>query len=392
MLVSSNLKAQISFEPNEKVQPKMQANSKEIEINFLSSYYEQDGNNGAVTGGIGTEKLTDISTIFTINVPLDSVNSINLFSGVDYYTSASTDNIDTYQSSASSKDVRSYAVLGYNKKNLKKAEIYGIKAGFSVEYDYTSVSGGLSYTKEWNNGNTSLNLVGQAFFDTWQLIFPYELRGNVSLSNEKRQSYNGQVNFAQVVNKRLQVGVSFDVIKMQGLLSTPFHRVYFEDKNTADIERLPNNRLKIPLGFRLNYFMLDNLVFRTYYRYYWDDFGINAHTFEIETPVKISSSFTVGPFYRYHTQTGSTHFAPYKTHLADQLFYTSDYDLSSFNSHKFGASFKYSPTFGILRSKKINVINRSFIFKQLETRIGLFNRSTNLNAFFISLNASISIK
>ena len=30
------------------------------EINFISSYYHQDGNNASVTGGIGSEKLTDI--------------------------------------------------------------------------------------------------------------------------------------------------------------------------------------------------------------------------------------------------------------------------------------------------------------------------------------------
>ena len=31
------------------------------EANLVSSYYKQDGNNSAVTGGIGTENLTDYS-------------------------------------------------------------------------------------------------------------------------------------------------------------------------------------------------------------------------------------------------------------------------------------------------------------------------------------------
>ena len=38
------------------------------EVNFISSYYTQDGNNSAVTGGVGTEKLTDFAT--TIDVKL----------------------------------------------------------------------------------------------------------------------------------------------------------------------------------------------------------------------------------------------------------------------------------------------------------------------------------
>ena len=35
------------------------------EINLVSSYYKQDGNNSALTGGVGTEKLSDISITST---------------------------------------------------------------------------------------------------------------------------------------------------------------------------------------------------------------------------------------------------------------------------------------------------------------------------------------
>ncbi|MBI3883920.1 MAG: hypothetical protein HY305_06875, partial [Sphingobacteriales bacterium] len=31
------------------------------EVNIISSYYEQNGNNSAVTGGIGTQRLNDLS-------------------------------------------------------------------------------------------------------------------------------------------------------------------------------------------------------------------------------------------------------------------------------------------------------------------------------------------
>ena len=36
------------------------------EINFVSSYYSQNGNNSAVTGGIGTEALKDFSNGFEV--------------------------------------------------------------------------------------------------------------------------------------------------------------------------------------------------------------------------------------------------------------------------------------------------------------------------------------
>ena len=53
---------------------------KEIDANFLSGYYHQDGNNSAVTGGIGTEKLTDFSNVFIVNVP-PRFGSIGEFNG-----------------------------------------------------------------------------------------------------------------------------------------------------------------------------------------------------------------------------------------------------------------------------------------------------------------------
>jgi hypothetical protein len=62
------------------------------EANLVSSYYKQNGNNSAVTGGIGTEKLTDISN--TIDVTMvkydkkDRKNKFDFSVGIDHYTSA----------------------------------------------------------------------------------------------------------------------------------------------------------------------------------------------------------------------------------------------------------------------------------------------------------------
>ena len=38
------------------------------EVNIVSAYYHQDGNNSAVTGGIGTEKLSDIANTFDLQI------------------------------------------------------------------------------------------------------------------------------------------------------------------------------------------------------------------------------------------------------------------------------------------------------------------------------------
>src|SRR4051812_30606727 len=81
------------------------------EVNFVSGYYTQDGNNSAVTGGIGTEQLTDFAN--TIELKLiktdrkDRTHHWSLEMGIDNYTSASSDKIDPNTlSSASHSDTR----------------------------------------------------------------------------------------------------------------------------------------------------------------------------------------------------------------------------------------------------------------------------------------------
>src|SRR5512141_594020 len=76
------------------------------EINFVSGYYHQDGNNSAVTGGIGSEKLTDFAN--TIELKFSKYDnkfrkhSLNFELGVDHYSSASSDKIDPYTISSPS--------------------------------------------------------------------------------------------------------------------------------------------------------------------------------------------------------------------------------------------------------------------------------------------------
>ena len=79
------------------------------EINFVSGYYHQNGNNSAVTGGIGTEKLTDFANNIELKLSKydrkDRKHTLALTAGIDHYTSASSDKIDPYTISSEDADV-----------------------------------------------------------------------------------------------------------------------------------------------------------------------------------------------------------------------------------------------------------------------------------------------
>lgn len=382
----------------QKKKPYRKAKIIKAEADFLMSYYTQDGNNAAVTGGEGTEQLNNVATNTGFSLVVadkhQNLHSFSLNVGVDSYTSASSDNIDpTTISSASSSDVHVYPSLAWELDHRKKRFTIGANLSYSTEYDYESKGAGISFSKYSPNRNRELAVSVSAFWDNWSLIFPKELRpaqsgGNNGddddddYGNAPRNSYSASIVYNQVVNKRLQMALLTDVVYQQGWLSTPFHRVYFREQAQAKIEYLPSTRFKLPVGVRLNYFMSDFMILRGYYRYYWDSWGLQAHTISLETPVKVTQGFSFYPFVRLYQQTQARYFAPYKQHQLSEVFFTSDYDLSSFSSQLFGVGLRLAPAKGIL-IKPLNA---------LSLRYGAYRRSTGLTSSILTVHLSYKFK
>ena len=373
----------------------------ETTVDILGGYYQQTGSHGAVEGGRGTQRLTDVSPTIIVNVPLDTVSRLSVNVGADFYASASTDRIDFALSTPSANDVRVHGDFGYSRQQKATGTLWGVGAGVSKEYDYLSFNAAASFAKTSRDGNRQLSLAGQVFLDQVTLITPIELRENYSsggtsrpnnnqYGTDTRQTYNLTATYSQVLGKRVQAAVSTELVSQNGLLSTPFHRVYFRDNlapNTiptlndnfiprfgtaARIENLPRARFKYPVSLRLNYYASDLVQVRGFYRFYNDNFGVVAHTLELELPVKLTPFFVVYPFYRYHTQTAATYFAPFAQHSVADAYYTSDYDLAALTAHKAGVGLRYSPVYGIGRfhvpGKNAQGLPRVMRLKSLDLR------------------------
>jgi len=361
------------------------------EINLVSSYYKQDGNHSPVTGGIGSEKVTDIANGLDIKwVGWDQKNRKNTLTagiGYDHHTAASQAYVSKTGASQTG-GTRIYPSLNWNIENEKKGTGFGLGAYYSTEYNYKSIGLDAEFSKKTkNNGEFTARLTG--YFDKVKLIYPSELipvSTNTSASSSgdghsknipssPRYTYTASFSFEQVINKRMQVSVMTDLIAQNGYLGLPFHRVYLN--SGADVvENLPNTRYKLPLGVRLNYFVGDNVILRSYYRYYTDSWGIVSHTANLEVPVKLSPFFSVSPFYRYYVQSAARYFAPYGTHTSQDQYYTSNYALSGFTSQFFGAGIRLSPPKGIFGTH----------LNSLEIRYGHYTQTTDLVSDVISVH------
>ena len=351
---------------------------KSTQIDLLFSYYGQDGKHSAVTGGDGTEELQVYLNKLVVTQRLDSSNTIVFEGGIDIISSASTDNIDYKVSSASSQDNRLWASAGYNHYNTLSKTHTAVNGYFSMESDYLSIGLGGSWNGQNENGNWRYGISGQFFADDLRwgrlnedyrrpvtLVYPVELRDSVWFDIYNRYSFNISFDIQHDINRRMNIGFFPGLIYQEGLLSTPFHRFYFVGEEDAVVENLPQQRIKIPLGVQLNSFIGNRLILQAYYRFYWDDFGISAHTINFELPIKVSPQFSLTPFCRFYAQSAAKYFYPYQQALAGEQYFTSDYDLSDFTSYKLG-----------LGSRLLFV--RGNFFRQLSIRYSYYNRQDGL--------------
>jgi hypothetical protein len=396
------------------------------EVDFLASYYKQEGLHSAVSGGIGSEKLTDIASNIIVAIPMNDDDILTVDAGISAYTSASSSNINPLDSDtpnpwqassgASAQDALVSLVVNYSHSSDDRNFIWNADVSVSSEYDYFSLGFGGGITKLFNDKNSEISIKGNVYLDTWQPIYPIEFRSSVptiydqnglissaynpnfvSWTSKARNSFSLSFSFSQVINKKSHFSVFFDVLQQQGQLSSPYHRMYFADKDNfyigdpqfipnyqdetnkgayqlADaIEKLPDSRFKLPIGLRYNYYGNEIVSFRTYYRFYTDNWDIQSHTASIEIPIKVSSKFTISPMYRYYTQTKSKYFASYETHLSSEEYYTSDFDLSDFYAHQYGMGISYSDIF---MGSKI----WRFGLKNIDFRVNHYDRSDGLNA------------
>ncbi|MGZ3753515.1 MAG: DUF3570 domain-containing protein, partial [Mucilaginibacter sp.] len=336
------------------------------EVNLVSSYYLQDGNHSAITGGIGTEHVWDSSNGLDLKLVWvgDNLkkNTISAGIGIDHHSSASSAYVTT-SGLGKQGGTRIYPSLDWTTENSKKGTTFGLGAYYSGEYNYKSLGADMHFSVKTPDRNGEFSAKLQAYMDHVTMIYPSEFipaitpvtggvtyittaSGNLVLSNggsiskpslptKPRDTYTAAFSYSQMVNSRLQVMFLGDVVAQSGYLSLPFHRVYFTNKKDT-IEKLPSSRFKLPLGVRLNYFLGDNIILRSYYRYYTDTWGSKANTANLEIAYKITPFFSVSPFYRYYNQSAAKYFAPYEAHNANDPYYTSNYEYAKFRSDFFG--------------------------------------------------------
>lgn len=147
-----------------------------------------------------------------------------------------------------------------------------------------------------------------------------------------------QLGLTHILDKQslIQAGLSFT--DATGFLSHPYKKVFIQNVGVIFDARPDHRQQWAFTSSYLRHFDFSDAALQLDYRFYSDDWGIRAHTFEAAWRQPVGGGWMVTPRIRYHSQNEADFFAPYFLGLNSSGNYTSDYRLSGFGAISGGVS------------------------------------------------------
>ncbi|MGZ5620494.1 MAG: DUF3570 domain-containing protein [Methylobacter sp.] len=227
--------------------------------------------------------------------------------------------------------------------------VLDVGGGISVENDYESRFGNLAGRWDFNRKLTSLNLgLSYTNSDTRAILdhdaTPYiwdtsggfnvhnitsnssqitKQEGNTILQGN-RQDWGTVFGLTQVVNEHAQFEASVGYTRSSGYMANPYKTVeaaFVNPLQSGDVlngvaigllEKRPDMRNQWTENLRYVQH-IDGLDAALHfdYRFFHDDWGINAHTFEVDWVQPLGNNWTVVPKVRYYSQSAANFYTPY---------------------------------------------------------------------------------
>jgi hypothetical protein len=212
---------------------------------------------------------------------------------------------------------------------LDPATAVAIRNGLHLEEPFRSWHNGLTVTHSFADDSSvlSANLVG--LFDWFDR---FDITGRRH-GHAVRTGTSATIGLTQIVTPTTVVNVNYGITVLAGTMGNTWNSVPLANLDRGP-EVLPDERVRHAVVGRLSQFLPWNGAVRGYYRFYADDWGIVAHSMQIDLMQRVSPFLYAGVLYRFHTQTGARFF----TTLAplDAALRVADSDLAPLDSHTFG--------------------------------------------------------
>lgn len=219
------------------------------------------------------------------------------------------------------RDTRFSGALTYGRRF--GAHLPTVDISYAKENDYVARSIGLS--DEW----TVAHGLGTIHFGA---SFARDVVMPVTNKLHLPKSQNGfSLGYTWILGERDLVDLSASVMQLSGYLDDPYKVVPIGDPGTTTLpEHRPDTRSRRAIVAKYGHHYLWEGALKVSYRYYTDDWSIQAHTLEIVYDQRLFTNWLVTPQVRLYTQTGASFYG--SRFASPRTFLSSDYRLSPLDS------------------------------------------------------------
>ena len=285
--------------------------------------------------------------------------TVSLF-GNYYVDSISSASIDVVTTGASpyEEERKEYSVgMDY----LHDDTIMSIAFTDSNENDYQAQSLNIGISQDMLGGLTTVTMgYGRGSDD----IFRNGPDGQPDgVFQEEADRRNYRLGLTQVLTRNWLLGLYYEVITDEGWLNNPYRQTRYLDPNSAvgysfQPEMYPGTRSSNAIAFNMRYHLPYRAAVHGGYRFFTDDWGIDASNFDIGYTQPFREAWIFDVSYRFYTQGKADFYSDLFPFQDSQNFLARDKELSTFTSHtlRVGASYNLlKDGWGSLEKASINL-------------------------------------
>jgi hypothetical protein len=348
---------------------------------LVMNYLNQKGESGnQVFDGSGDQSMTVYEPKLFFDADIGANTTIFGDLAVDMWSSASDMIIDTASGASGSSvtteeggGLQSRIGVNFGVSQKFKTWTFIPRVGYSKEFDYQSVNGGLTVQKTFAEDNFTLSAGTQYYNDA---VNVYDVEEGEFDGYASKRILNMYMGASQILSPVDLISFEYSFTNQSGYLAGNVNSVSLSGSRVNEV--LPNKRNRHSAMLRYVHGFSEKFAGHLDYKFYLDDWGITAHMIEPSVYVSLLDDALLLKFaYRFYAQSASNYSA--SSFRSRQEFMTSDSDLDAFiaNEVSFHGSYKW-------------LLGNSFI-KAIEPGISAsyYYRDNDLGGAIIQLNAAI---
>jgi hypothetical protein len=249
--------------------------------------------------------------------------------GTYYVDMVSNASIDVVTTASPYKETRTAFGLGLN--YAVRETLITVAGASSREPDYLANAINVDLAQDVFGGMTT---VGMGFTKGEDKVGQHGTEGWFDHATHWRY----RLGATQILSPSWLAAVNVEAISDEGYLGSPYRvaRVF----GAAVPERVPRTRSSRALQLRAVGDLGEKNVVIGIYRYFWDTWGLTAHTAELGYGRYFGEAWMANAFVRYHAQQGASFYSDNAT--VDTAYVTRNRQLSTFNDTGVGALLTYA--------------------------------------------------